>query len=236
MKAGETPLAIRATFALLIAIGIGASVLRLVFPTDVITRFEPVRTAVHQAVGLTEPDPLRRAEAVADLDRKFATHWLATRLHVVSGGVLLLLIPFQFSRSMRARHRSVHRWTGRVALAAAWVSGLGGLYFGVLHPFAGAFERVTVGVVGIFFLAAVTLAFTRIRQGRVAAHREWMIRGMAAALAIATVRLVAIPIDLFLTSRGLSPETIFAVSLWAGWGTTLAGAEWLVRRTRVPVA
>ena len=77
--------ALSLAFVLLIAIGIGASVLRLVFPTDVITRFEPVRTAVHQAVGLTEPDPLRRAEAVADLDRKFATHWLATRLHVVSG-------------------------------------------------------------------------------------------------------------------------------------------------------
>lgn len=114
-------------------------------------------------------------------------------------------------------------------------SGLTGLFFFLWQPLAGIPEQLIVGVVGLFLLAAVTLAFRHIRAGRVDAHREWMPRGVAAALGIASVRLVAIPLDLALTPRGVDVTVIFALSLWLGWILSLAGIEWWTRSMRVQV-
>ena len=90
-------------------------------------------------------------------------------------------------------------------------------------------------MVGLFLLTAVSLAFRHIRAGRVESHREWMLRGIAAAIAIASVRLVAIPLDLALTPRGVDVRVVFALSLWLGWILTMAGSEWWIRSTRARV-
>ena len=149
-----------------------------------------------------------------------------------SWALLFVLVPLQFSNFIRARYRAFHRWSGRLLVVAAWITGLGGLYFGVLHPFAGPFERLIIGLIGTWFLASTSIAFVSIRRGRTADHREWMLRAVAAALGISTVRIAVAPIDLVLTPLGVGPEVVFLHSFWIGWGVTVLGAEWWIRRTR----
>ena len=144
-----------------------------------------------------------------------------------------MLAALQLTQRVRARAPKVHRVSGRIAIVLAWVSGVTGLFFGLWQPLAGIAEQVVVGGVGLFLIVAVSLAFRHIRAGRVAAHREWMLRGIAAALAIASVRVVGFPLYLVLTPRGVDLRVIFALSLWLGWGLALAGAEWWIRATRV---
>ena len=220
---------------LLIIVGIGAAVMRASFLSDLAARLEPLRSSVLSVFGLAEPNIALRATEVARVDSRFAAYPLATLLHVLPGGVLLALVPLQFSRRLRSRYRDLHRWLGRLVLTVAWVSGLTGLFFGVLHPFAGTIERVTIGLIGTYFLIASGIALARIRAGRSAAHREWMIRAVAAAMGISTVRLVILPIDVALTPAGFGIQAVFLISIWVGWGLTLAAAEWWIRRTR-PVA
>jgi Predicted membrane protein (DUF2306) len=52
---------------------------------------------------------------------------------------------------------------------------------------------VIIGLFGTLFLVALLKGFVHVRAGRVALHREWMIRAFAIALSIATIRLIYIP-------------------------------------------
>ena len=53
-----------------------------------------------------------------------------------------------------------------------------------------------IGLFGTLFLVALLKGFVHVRAGRVALHREWMIRAFAIALSIATIRLIYIPAQL----------------------------------------
>lgn len=218
--------------ALLLFTGISASALRATNLADLFGKMEPLRNAVLGAFGVAEPNALRRADAVARIDGKFAAHAVATLVHVGSGVLLFVLLPLQFSKFIRSRHRAVHRSSGRLLVVTAWITGLGGLYFGVLHPFAGPLERLIVGLIGTWFLVSTSIAYVRIRRGRSAEHREWMLRAVAGALGISMVRVVGLPLDVALTPLGIAPEVVFLHSFWLGWGLTMLGAEWWIRRTR----
>jgi uncharacterized membrane protein YozB (DUF420 family) len=50
-----------------------------------------------------------------------------------------------------------------------------------------------ISVFGALFLVALVKGFVHIRAGRVALHREWMIRAFAVGLAVVTQRLIFIP-------------------------------------------
>ena len=118
---------------------------------------------------------------------------VATALHVILGGVYLTLAPFQFAKRIRSRHLGYHRWAGRVLVAIGLLVGAAGVFMAVVIPAAGWSERVVVGSFGLLFLLALGKGFLHVRAGRVAMHREWMIRAFAIALAIATTRLISIP-------------------------------------------
>src|ERR1700692_233104 len=47
--------------------------------------------------------------------------------HMLIAPVALLLGPFQFFPGLRAKYSKVHRWSGRVYVAACVIAGLGGL-------------------------------------------------------------------------------------------------------------
>lgn len=225
-------LAIWAGFAFLIVVGVGAAILRARYVPDLGVRLEPVRTAILAVFGLIEPNAARRAAELRRLDTTYAARPVATLVHVGLGAVFLALIPLQFASRLRTRYRNAHRWLGRVLLVVACITGLYGVFFGVVHPFGGVAERVTIGAFGGYFLVACGIAFANIRAHRRAAHREWMLRAVAAALGIAIVRVVSVPIDLVLTPAGASPQEIFLAALWVGLSAAVAGGEWWIWRTR----
>ena len=223
---------VRGVFALLVVTGLTSAVLRSIAVGDLFARMDRVRAPMMDALGVTEPAPDRRAVFVARADRKFAAHRTATLLHILTGAGFLALVPLQLMRRVRTRAPRVHRVVGRVAIILAAASGLTGLFFGLKQPLGGTAEQVIVSAAGLFFLGALGLACLHIRARRVAEHREWMLRAIAAALGIASIRIVSLPLDVTLAPRGVDPRVIFALALWIGWGVTLAVAEWWIRTTR----
>ena len=69
-------------------------------------------------------------------------------LHILPGGLLLILAPFQFSAQFRNRHIRFHRRSGRVLVGSAVASTLAGFYFGLRMPYGGAAEAAAVVVFG----------------------------------------------------------------------------------------
>ena len=84
---------------------------------------------------------------------------------------------------------------------------------GVTFPFGGPVAAAAVFTAGSLFLVSAVFAYKRIRTGDVLHHREWMIRMFSLGLAIATIRMIAVPL-LVLSNMGLNQTA--AISSGAG--------------------
>jgi len=219
----------------LVIVGVAGAALRLVHPADSGTRLEPVRQQILEALHVAQPLHSERAAELDRFDSRFAAYPLATLLHVLPGAIFLLLAPLQFLTRGRPRYARLHRWSGRVLVALGVVIAGTALFFGLLMPYGGAGEALAIALFGGLLLVALTTAVVAIRHGRVAEHREWMLRAFAIALAIATVRVAGAIFDIVLTPLGLNPRAQFVLSVWAGWVITLGIAELWIRHTRVSV-
>lgn len=217
---------------LLAVIGVGAAVGRWVFLADFTARVDPVRARILDLLRRADPFLMERPEELDQFDGRFAAHPVLTLLHVLPGGIFLVLAPFQFSSRIRSRHIRFHRWSGRALILAGLVAASTGLYFGILMPYGGLAESAIIVLVAGLFLTAVAQAFVAIRKHQVARHREWMIRAFAVAIGVSTVRIVAGLYDMALAPAGVRPAQIFVLSLWTGWVLTLGAAELWIRYTR----
>lgn len=147
--------------------------------------------------------------------------------HAFFGGIALLLGCFQFRRGILARHRRVHRVLGTIYVLAAVVTGMAGLYMS-RFAFGGTTTRLGFGGLAIALLSTTGMAYLRIRQRNVVAHREWMLRSYALIFGAVTLR-IELPLLQALLG-GFEPA--YAVVAWLSWVPNLLWAELYVRMTR----
>lgn len=219
--------------ALLLLLGVVAGVGRAVFPDDIGARMEPYRRNAFERMGRHDPSAAGRAEDVREFDSRYAAHRVMTMLHVVPGTLFLLLVSLQFSAAIRTRHPAVHRWMGRTLVGLSAVITVSGVFFGLVTPFGGAGERIVIVVVALWFVTALAKAVSAIRERRVEAHRNWMIRAFAIVLGVSTTRVAAAIIDLTMTPHGYSLESLFVLSLVVGWVIAVCSAELWILRTKL---
>jgi uncharacterized membrane protein len=212
------------TVILLVAIGVASAIARAVFTGDLAHHIESIRLRLIDLPPYSEQD-------LAEVDNKFGNLRAITLLHVVPGGLFLLLAPIQFVPAIRNRYLRAHRRLGRVLIIAALISGAVGVFFGLYQPFGGLREAIGIALFGAFLFISAIRGYVAIRKGHVAVHREWMIRAFATALAISTVRVVAGAVDSAQVWAN-NPRAQFVLSIWSGWLITLAIAEIWIRYSR----
>src|SRR5713226_1372410 len=213
-------LALWCGIAILVAIGIAAAMVRAWSLVNPGLAYDQIRQML----------PTSEVHYVDEFNRWFANHPILTLVHIVPGGLFLILGPFQFSSRIRSRHLRFHRWSGRVVALAALPVGLSGLLLGAVFPFGGPLASSAIFVAGALFLVAVVRAFIAIRHRDVARHREWMIRMFSIGLGISTVRIVGLVLFPIIRTRPL--ELRIGLSFWIGFALTFAVAEFWVRHTR----
>jgi uncharacterized membrane protein len=216
----------------LVLIGTGAVIGRAAFLGDMGARLEPARVWLLGWLDLSDPLIAERADDIARFDSRFRLHPVATVLHIASGGLFLVLVPLQLWRSLRMRHRAVHRVIGRISLAAGVGMVLTALYFGILMPFAGAAEAITMAIVSAWYAFASVLAVIAIRHGDTERHREWMLRAIAVPLGVSVIRIAGLVLELVMVEHGLGPELLFQLSIWSGWLSSILAMETWIRATR----
>ena len=183
------------------------------------------------------PEHGRLTQEISRQAANMNSHPRASLGHLAAGAVFFLLLPWQFSRRLRARHPAVHRWNGRVLLALAVVGAGAGMYLGLDQPYGGAWESLASTLFGGFFLFAAARGYAAIRRRDIARHREWMIRFFAVAIGISVIRVIGMGHFLLTGTQAIQPQA-FAAQLWAGWLVSIALAEIWIRRTRAsrPIA
>lgn len=209
------------------------AMLRILWSIVILLALIGVAIVIRRSLNLLAPSPAppRFPEAAA-IDAGFAAHRLLTMVHIIPGFLFVVLAPLQFVRRLRNRRPRLHRWMGRVVLASGIVIGGTALVMSPQMAIGGANETAATMFFAIIFLFSLIKAFVYIRQGRIALHREWMIRAFAIAFAVATIR----PIMgvFFATSRltRLTPHDFFGIAFWLGFTIHLIAAEVWINYTR----
>lgn len=140
---------------------------------------------VFRATGATFENFGQWRELVGGLPVPDTSTWIANLgigMHFVMGTILVLAWPILLSARIRARHRAVHRWTGRIYVSAGLLAGVGGLSFiftrGAYTPSA----SVAFGIWGATMMLCATMAYVHARAKRFDRHRAWAIRLFAMVL------------------------------------------------------
>ena len=120
--------------------------------------------------------------------------WLIA-VHGTFGALALLIGPFQFSSRFRQRYTKIHRLMGRLYILGVLVAAPVSIPMSLI---LGPPELVMAGIVQSagWFLTTGTALYC-IRSGRIAQHREWMMRSYPFALVFIVTRvfLVLPPIE-----------------------------------------
>lgn len=122
---------------------------------------------------------------VSGLPLPSAKEWIANLgigMHFVMGAILVLAWPILLSSRIRARHRKVHRWTGRVYVSAGLLAGVGGLSFILTHGAYNPASSIAFGIWGALMMVCAVMAYVHARAKRFDRHRAWAIRLFAMVL------------------------------------------------------
>lgn len=161
---------------------------------------------------------------------RYVQHPWMTLLHSLPGFLFMTLGPLQFMSSIRKRWIHLHRKSGRIYLGVCILVAIGAISMGFALPIWGwtALQWGTFGY-SLLLLFFVFKAYWHIRARQFAKHREWMIRGFATGLAIATFRVtlgdVLLPI-------GVDFTTAWNTAALISFPINLAAAELWIRATR----
>jgi uncharacterized membrane protein len=166
---------------------------------------------------------------VMPADSRFPAFPVALLVHILGAAVYVLLGVLQLVPTFRRTHLAWHRRAGRVLVAAGllvagsalWMTlgytrkpGTGDVLFALRLLFASA------------MVVALVLGVRAARRRRFAAHRAWMVRAYAIALAAGTQALTEGVGTAIFGTGDLTGD----LSKGAGWVLNLAVAEWAIRR------
>ena len=164
-------------------------------------------------------------------DQRFADNPVPLVVHIVAATVFALGGILQLVPRFRRRHLGWHRRAGRVvAVAGLLVAGSAFWMASFYAPKPGT-GPLLLGlrlVFAVALTACLVLGVTRVRRGDVSAHRAWMIRAYAIALAAGTQAFTGGFAPLLPGSGALK----FDIAMGSAWFINLAVAEWVIRRGR----
>ena len=205
----------------------------------ILLAFIGLAMGMRRTIVLLKPGSLSaRNGPAAELDGHFAKQRALTLLHILPGMLFMVLGPLQFVRGLRAKHPAIHRWSGRVFLAASAVIGVTGLTMVLRDSIGGLDEKTAIVIFGSFFLIAMGKALWHALHREFARHREWMIRGFAIGLAVATIRPIMGGFFAAAVMRGHTPEPkeFFGAAFWIGFTLQAIASEIWIRYTRERVS
>lgn len=125
--------------------------------------------------ALPEPHYLLSDNAAANL---------AIFAHMITGGIVTFLTPFQLIAALRMRYPALHRWSGRIIATAAIVTAIGGLSYIALRGTIGGLPMdAGFALYGALTLFAGGRTWQLARQRDLRRHAAWALRFFWLAIA-----------------------------------------------------
>ena len=211
------------------------TLVRFLWVAVIFLAFIGLAVATRRTIDLLKPGALSSPRnPAADLDAHFASERALVLTHILPAMLFMVLGPLQFVCGLRSRYPQVHRWSGRIFLAASAVVGISGLRLAFGKTIGGLDEKAAITLFGTFFLLSLAKALWHALRREFTQHREWMIRGYAIGLAVAAIRPI---MGTFFAAALMSghkpqPPEFFGTAFWIGFTLQSIAAETWINYTR----
>jgi hypothetical protein len=153
------------------------------------------------------------------------------RVHIAASGVAMLTGAFQFFKPLRQKLPSVHRWLGRIYIAACTIGGLAGGVI-ALSSTAGPIAGWGFFMLAVLWVPFTLLALAAAMRKDFVSHERWMIRSFALTFAAVTLRIY-LPIAI-IQAQGEFPLDAYRAIAWLAWVPNLIVAELFIATLRKP--
>lgn len=151
-------------------------------------------------------------------------------IHAVTGGLSLILGPFQFLNIIRKKFPAIHRLMGRIYLICILVGGLAAL-FSAFTSTSGLVAQIGFVFLAVIWLFSAFKAYTSIRQRQIQQHRIWMMRNYSLTFAAVTLRLWLLVGAMLLR---LPFTQVYTSAAWLSWILPLLVVEWFFIQRVLP--
>lgn len=146
-------------------------------------------------------------------------------IHIVSGGIALLIGWAQFVTKWRTRNLPLHRQIGKVYVTLALVSAVTAIYI-ALFATGGLVTSIGFSCMGIVWFFTTLKGYRDIRKMNVISHQKMMIYSYAACLSAVTLRIyLPILIEVF---DDFYPA--YTVVSWLSWVPNLIVGYFIIRQ------
>jgi uncharacterized membrane protein len=211
------------------------ALVRFLWAVVIFLAFIGLAVATRRTIALLKPGALTSPRnPAADLDAHFTSERTLVLSHILPAMLFMILGPLQFVRGLRSRYPQLHRWSGRIFLAASAVVGISGLKLAFGKTVGGLDEKAAITLFGTFFLLSLAKALWHALRREFAQHREWMIRGYAIGLAVATIRPImgTFFAAALMSGHNPQPAEFFGTAFWIGFTLQSIAAEIWINYTR----
>ena len=210
------------------------ALVRFLWIAVIFLAFVGLAVATRRTVVLLKPGAPNPRNPAAALDAHFAGERTLVLTHILPAMLFMTLGPLQFVGSLRSRYPQIHRSSGRIFLTASAIVGITGLRLAFGKTVGGIDEKAAITLFGTLFLTSLAKALWHALHREFAQHREWMIRGYAIGLAVATIRLIMGMFFAATMTRGHAPEPkeFFGTAFWIGFTLQTIAAEIWINYTR----
>ena len=147
---------------------------------------------------------------------------LGLQIHIAASSLALIVGAFQFWKPLRMRRPTLHRWNGRVYVAACLLGGVAGGAI-ALYSSAGPVAGWGFFILAVLWVPFTLLALAAAMRRDFVAHQRWMIRSFALTFGAVTLRLY-LPIGVMTVGF----DTAYPIIAWLAWVPNLIAVEiWL---------
>ena len=146
-------------------------------------------------------------------------------LHIIFGGIALLIGWTQFSVNLRTKKLKLHRQIGKVYVIMALISALTSIYI-ALYATGGIIASLGFISLGFIWFYTTWKAYTEIKKGQIEKHQKMMIYSYAACFSAVTLRIY-LPILIMLFHDFNKAYVIVA---WLCWIPNIIVAYFLVKQ------
>jgi uncharacterized membrane protein len=146
-------------------------------------------------------------------------------LHIAGGSIALFAGPFQLWSGLRRRFRRLHRGIGYAYVSSIAAAASSSFYLAFhTRPDFG----LSLFILAIVWLVSIALALMAVRNKRIAAHQEWMIRSYIVTFSFVSYRYL-VGLSMF---QFLGPSRP-AMVLWISWVVPMMLFELFMQWDRV---
>jgi uncharacterized membrane protein len=146
-------------------------------------------------------------------------------VHVIVGGLPLLLGWTQFIPKLRTKYPKVHRFIGKIYLVTFLTTALTGFFIS-FYATGGLIPALGFGTVALIAFFTTLKAYLDIRKGNVVSHQKMMMYSYACCFAAVTLRfwspLLSITIGSF--------DIAYPIVAWLSWVPNLSVAYWIIKK------